>query len=127
MLTIKTYIANAGEKGLGLFSDEFVSAGKLVWKEDLRFDVRILNKNLSHDHLNFLQHYGCLVGDEWQVCLDNARFINHSNNPNIKTIDDTMCYSTRDIQIGEEITIDYLDICDYEKDNGLHFLNKEIK
>lgn len=125
MLTIRTHVADAGEKGLGLFADEFIPAGKLVWKEDLSFDVRIPNKNLSDERFEFLSTYGCLVGDEWQVCLDNARFINHSNNPNIKTVDDTMCYATRDILIGEEITIDYLDICDYEKDKGLHFSNKE--
>ncbi len=124
MLTIKTHVANAGSKGLGLFADEFVPAGKLVWKEDFGFDVRIPNKNLSDERLEFVRHYGCLDGDEWQVCLDNARFINHSFSPNINTVDDS-CYALRDICVGEEIVINYLDICDYEKENGLHFPNKE--
>ena len=45
------------------------------------------------------------------LCCDNARFINHSNTPNIQSDFSTDRYgvdvAARDIETGEELTIDY--------------------
>ena len=57
------------------------------------------------------------------MCVDNARFINHSDTPNTKNVGDD-CAVTRDIQEGEELTCDYRTICLTCVD-GLIFENKE--
>ena len=59
-------------------------------------------------------HYGYIDPrlNRFILCCDNARFINHSNAPNVgpDLTDDTYGIDTalRDIEPGEEITVDYL-------------------
>jgi len=57
------------------------------------------------------------------MCVDNARFINHSDTPNTGN-DGYDCPVLRDIQKDEELTCDYREICETCV-NGLGFENKE--
>jgi len=121
MLTVKTYLAKAGTKGLGLFASEPISVGQIWWRHDLKFN-RIFTKrqyNLMSDITkSFLQTYAFQLGDgRWYLCVDNARFVNHSDYPNTKpsivSKKFTPCdwVGSQNINIGDEITSDYKQLC----------------
>jgi SET domain-containing protein len=126
MLTVKTILKETEGKGIGLFAAENLPAGTIWWKDD-----RTFNRIVSEEELNaypkiaqdFVTTYGfMLMGTKnWYVCMDNARFTNHSISPNSAQTDDGDYFATREIQIGEEITCDYREFCG----NGLTFDNNE--
>jgi hypothetical protein len=120
MLTVKTYVAPAGARGLGLFAAESIRAGETWWIYSLAFDRVIPQEQvnaLPALQREFLNTYGTHEPDgSYYVCLDNARFTNHSDKPNTANIQDaTGCVvrgvAARDITAGEEITVDYREIC----------------
>ena len=116
MLLVKTHIAQSIIHNLGLFTDEFIAAGTEVWRFTPGYDLDLSIEEIeSHPQYvrDFFDHYGYLDFNlnRYILCFDNARFINHSNNPNIRT-DYTRAthgvdVAIRDIAEGEEITTDY--------------------
>ena len=112
MLLVKTKIGPSNIHGIGLFADQFIPKGTVVWKYYPEFD-----KAFKREDLNFLPKevaervidYCYRSGDTYVMCFDNARFFNHSDNPS--TIDepgvDTGVIAARDLNIGDEITSDY--------------------
>jgi uncharacterized protein len=127
MTIVKTRLKETKDKGIGLFADEFIPKNSLWWVEDTRFD-KIISK-AEYENANLLQKefydtYIFIKRDGTiYLCVDNARFINHSNNPNTDNIGDD-CFVTRDIHPGEELTCDYRTICETCV-NKLGFENKE--
>lgn len=116
MLHIKTEIRASAVHGLGLFASEPVSAGQIVWQFTPGFDLDVhphALEQLGPLERETLLHYGYVDSqlNRYILCCDNARFINHSDAPNIASdrsqdplgIDRAL----RDIAAGEEITIDY--------------------
>jgi SET domain-containing protein len=134
MLTVKTVLKETGVKGIGLFAAEPIPKGYVWWRDNRELDRSISKSKfeaLSELAKEFVNTYGTLDSDgNWYICLDNARFINHSDNPNTSQANSGMPTSsdawitTSDIPIGEEITIDYRQICTTCK-NGLPFANRE--
>jgi hypothetical protein len=134
MLMVRTYLSLAGSKGIGLFAGEPISAGHIWWKGDPTFD-RIMSKEIV-DSLpaitrEFLGTYATANTDgSWYVCVDNARFVNHSDTPNTAPKDHVGpdgvgdWVASRNIDAGEEITSDYRFCCETCR-IGLHFENKE--
>lgn len=110
--------------GLGVFARNPISKGSLVWVLEPRFD-RVIPRDefddlcaASPQAAVFLETYAYLdihTGD-YVLCSDNARFINHSDNPNIRPVPHGGYpyggdVADRDIQPGEEILISYDSIC----------------
>jgi SET domain-containing protein len=111
MLMVSTYIKLSEIHGLGLFSNQKITAGTVVWQYIANFDFYISIKD--YDCLNdvakqFINFYGNIEKDKYLVCVDNARFMNHSNNPNISSASNENI-ALRDILKDEEI------LCDYRK------------
>jgi SET domain-containing protein len=114
--------------GLGLFALEFIPNQSVVWeyKEgfDIRFDPIKLNE-LNEAQKKYFQVYGWIEqmtsdDKEYYYCnADNTSFINHSKDSNI-TSRRHYTIASRDIQVGEEIFIDYSEFDNlfknYEKD-----------
>ena len=114
--------------GLGLFALEFIPNQSIVWeyKEgfDIRFDPIKLNE-LNEAQKKYFQVYGWIEqmtsdDKEYYYCnADNTSFINHSKDSNI-TSRSHYTIASRDIQVGEEIFIDYSEFDNlfknYEKD-----------
>ncbi len=44
---------------------------------------------------------------KYLLCGDNARFFNHSNNPNCDDSSDDITMTVKDIKKGEELTVNY--------------------
>lgn len=127
MTIVKTYLKETESKGIGLFSGQFIPKGTLWWIETPYFDKIITNDEYfaaNELEREFYDKYMYVKPDGiMYVCVDNARFINHSNNPNTVNSGND-CITSRDINEGEELTCDYREICSLCKDD-LKFENKE--
>ena len=113
MLTIKTSLRLSAipGAGMGLFAEEFIPKGAKIWEFTPNLDLKFTEKEYSQfTHLNadFLYKYTYKCNGEYILCIDNGRFINHSDDANT---DDSSSFlktiAKKDIQPGEEITSNY--------------------
>jgi uncharacterized protein len=123
MLRIPTYLAKSKilGAGLGLFCQEFVSAGTIIWTFHAGFDYIV--DDLPQDEIlrNFVVKYGYRpITEGWVMCADDARFFNHSDDP---TCLDFGQHTTARYNLapGTELTSDYRSFC---RDPFLGFPNQ---
>ncbi|MEI6789744.1 MAG: SET domain-containing protein-lysine N-methyltransferase [Myxococcaceae bacterium] len=117
MLLVKTKIGPSRINGIGLFADQFIPQGLLTWKLTHGLDLKYPPQDLERLHeiarLTFLKHaYLSTRTGLYVLCSDDARFFNHSYEPNIgdtdcKDSDEGADLALRDIVPGEELTCDY--------------------
>jgi len=113
MLLVDVLVKNSEIEGLGVFSKHAVAAGTTIWRLDSRFDrvvARADYEATSGPVRNWLDRYGYpYVGDDSRIVfeLDDARYMNHSDKPNMQYVSPEEAISARDIAAGEEITVDY--------------------
>lgn len=116
MLLVSVLVKPSPIHGLGAFAASAIAKGTPVWRFtpgfDLDLDPALLEAQPAHFRERLL-HYGYLDPrlKRYILCCDDARFINHSNDPNLR-IDFSadrygMDVAARDIAAGEELTIDY--------------------
>ncbi len=114
MLTVKTKIKESAIAGIGLFADQLIPKGTTVWKFQKGFDIELskaqfaeLSEPAQEQVLNYC--YFDSKKEMYVICGDDARFFNHSDNPNVSSspYDDRPDFALRDIQIGEELTQNY--------------------
>lgn len=116
MLLVKTVVRESAIHGLGLFADQDIAAGELVWEFDPLIDrilrVEDLERLPEHARL-FVEVYSEYFADLGLLVLsgDNDRFTNHSADPNTVVVlpngPAAKVIAARDIAAGEEITCDY--------------------
>jgi uncharacterized protein len=114
MLLVKTKLGTSNIQGIGLFADQFIKKGGIVWRYDYLID-RLYHINNFVGYLKDTFHkYSWRIGNYIIVPGDDARFINHSNSPNciegdkcryLEMTKDTI--AAKDIEPGEEITENY--------------------
>ncbi len=134
MLTIKTSIRQSQIQGFGLFAEEKVPKGATIWRFDSEFDRIFDPKEVDKmDELKkeFLYHFAYLEKtlQKFVFPVDDTRFINHSVRPNIVDVGtpgEGLCCSIacRDIEVGEEITIDYRAIDLNDEKSSEEYLSK---
>jgi uncharacterized protein len=108
--------------GIGLFSEEYIPKGTIVWNfHKSTCDVFTLKEfyNLCHELpfvgiKNFL-NYSYIKNNKVYYISDNTRFINHSDNPNLALVNEFCEITIRDIYPGEELLENYFESYD-EKD-----------
>lgn len=115
MLKVKTYLKEStiNNAGLGCFAAESILKGQLIWEFNPEVD-RVFNevgvKILSDIERDFVKTYSFKYDDMYYLCVDNARFFNHSID-NCNTYDPytdgLRTYAARDINVGEELLSDY--------------------
>lgn len=109
MLRAPTFLAQSQipGAGLGLFAAEPIRAGETIWQFDKGAD-RIICDVPPGIPTEFVQCYGFAFSPlTFLLCVDDARFINHSCDPNGKSDGPGLTVAARDIAAGEEITEDY--------------------
>jgi hypothetical protein len=130
MLLVKTKVKNSQIHGLGLFADEFIPKGTVIWKFTSGFDLKFTKEQILSfpDLLQiFIYTYAWKSKKSELYChaVDDGRFFNHSENPNSLSEyrddeEESVNVALRDIQIGEEITDNYSSFEDEtDKDNIL--------
>jgi SET domain-containing protein len=100
---------------LGVFSEQFIPAGSVVWQWHEGFDIKIapeLIEKLPESPREYMKKYGWIEDNQFFICLDNEQFINHSDDPNCifgDGDDEWSALAARDIHIGDELTQNYKD------------------
>lgn len=116
MLLVKTSIGLSNLHGIGLFAAENIIKGKKVWVFQDGFDLQIDKDFLSKMSIPVQEQilkYAYFNGykQKYILCSDDARFINHSSDPNLEDLDfneeEGYTIAKRDIQAGEELTSNY--------------------
>lgn len=117
MLLIKTRLAPSAIEGIGLFAAEPIKAGTVTWRFHHGFDQTFTKEQIASlpgvvreaiETYTYLHRESGL----FVYCLDNARFMNHDNNPNTAGVHSDGAIegydvATRDIAEGDELTCDY--------------------
>ncbi len=114
MLTVKTKIALSKISGIGLFADEPIPKGTLVWKFERAIDLLLSKEEISRlSAFSQKQFYNYAYLDKkynkYLLCGDDGRFFNHSLNPNCDERISDQTTTIRDIASGEELTVNYED------------------
>jgi uncharacterized protein len=121
MLLVKTIVKHSRIHGRGLFANQNIKNGQTVWIYNSLVDKKISKKRLARFPIlvqKFIRYWSYLnKKDEYVLCGDDARYMNHSAKPNtidVKTFVDKIlgregvCIASEEIKIGHEITSDYL-------------------
>ena len=116
MLLVPTRLAQSALHGLGVFAVAPIAKGTAIWRFasglDMEFDPAIVDTLPAHVQ-TFFSHYGYLDRNMKRIilCFDDARFVNHSDTPNVATDYAQDAYgldvALRDIAAGEELTMNY--------------------
>jgi SET domain-containing protein len=113
MLLISTYVAPSSIEGLGVFADEFVPKGSLIWSLNPKFDIFVNEIEISAlppQIQGYLARYSYphLEMPGYRVIdMDNGKFMNHSLTPNTDFRVFDKGYALTDIARGKEITCNY--------------------
>lgn len=115
MLLVRTRLGPSKIHGLGLFAAERIAEGRPVWRYVPGFDVLLTTAFAAENcRPEFIARYTeeCPLTRRLLLCADDARFINHSELPNVSTKvplfdPDLIDEAVRDIEAGEELTMDY--------------------
>jgi SET domain-containing protein len=121
MLLVKTAVKPSRIHGRGLFANQNIRKGQAVWIYDSSIDKKFPKKKLAKlpaRMQKFVKYWSYLNDrDEYVLCGDGARYINHSDRPNtldVKTFLDMVLgregvtIASKEIKRGEEITSKYL-------------------
>lgn len=113
MLLVDVRLAKSPIEGIGVFAKDFIAKGAEVWRLDLRFD-RLIEVDVWEAQTGAVKSYldrYCYPrrSDPRYIVLeaDDARYMNHSDDPNTDFSHGEVAHATRDIQPGDEITCDY--------------------
>ncbi len=118
MMLVKTRLGLSAIHGIGLFADQDIPKGTAVWEFTEGFDQAIPREQLEKvpeaaraDFLKY-SYTSKKNGKYYILCCDDARFFNHSDDPNVISrpngnVNEDLDIAARDIQRGEELTCDY--------------------
>jgi hypothetical protein len=117
VLLVKTTLGASAIEGIGLFAAEPIARGTPTWRFMKGWDQTFSRTQIDglpeparSEMLKYV--YWNEAARAYVYCLDNARFMNHTADPNTRGITpdgDPFGYdiAIRDIRSGEELTCDY--------------------
>ena len=111
MLLIDTYLDKSKIQGVGVFAKENVKKGQKIKEVRPEFEIEFNQDNLPRMPLSLAKFidthsYEKELGSKILVMgIDNEKYLNHSIDPSVD--DDGI--ALKDINIGDEITINYND------------------
>mgnify|MGYP001584236778 FL=1 len=120
MLLVRTKLGPSKIHGIGLFADEFIPKGTIIWEFVPGFDLKFTEaeiKNFPEITKDFFHYYAyrSIRTGLYILCSDESRHYNHSESPNTTGIEvegteeEGGDIATLDIQTGQEITYNYKD------------------
>ena len=114
MMLIDTYLDKSKIQGVGVFAKENVKKGEKIKEVRPEFEIEFNSDNLPKMPLALAKFidthsYERELGSKILVMgIDNEKYLNHSDDPSV----DDEGYALKDIKIGDEITINYMDFDD---------------
>ena len=117
MMHIKYKLNTSNKHGIGLFADENISRGVLIYTASPLLDINITQEEfnaLEHNEKQEILWWGFFdePNNVWHVDFDVSKFINHSKDATVTQDEshmDAYLIATRDIEKGEELTQNYLE------------------
>jgi SET domain-containing protein len=117
MMHIKYKLDKSRNHGIGLFADQNIKKGNLIYSSSPVLDVNITSKqfnSLSENEQKEIKYWGFWIEKDkvWHVDFDVSKFLNHSFEPNTTqdfSKKDAFLIATKDIREGEELTQNYLE------------------
>lgn len=106
MIYVKVIEKETKDKGKGVFAAEFIPSGTLIWKLDK--DAKRYSKDEYEKLPEIIKKDLYQEGDEFILSNGYGESWNHSCDANTWWTNDDELSARRDIQIGEEITYDYI-------------------
>lgn len=128
MLCVKTKVLPSKIQGLGLFANEFIPKGTMIWKFLPGFDQRFTHEQVTGFpeivKKYLVRHASFRKSGLYLLCADEGNYFNHSEAPNVHSIEkdgeeEMPVYAVRDIQSGEELTEDYGEYDEVDDDKNL--------
>ena len=117
MIHIKYKLDKSKLHGVGLFTEEDLKKGQVVYTASPLLDVDITDKefeSLNKKEKREIKYWG--FWDEpnnvWHIDFDNSKFINHSFEPTLTQKSEhkeAYLITTRAVRKGEELTQNYLE------------------
>ncbi|WGR72846.1 MULTISPECIES: SET domain-containing protein [unclassified Bradyrhizobium] len=116
VLIVETILKPDQFGGIGLFAATLLPKGALIWVHNPLVDIAVTPEqyeSLPRTFQALLDKHAYprdLDVDDGvlEYNADNARFMNHSSQPNTYQDDHCRIFTARDVQPGEELTCDYL-------------------
>lgn len=116
MIYITYKILPSKTHGIGLFTDQDIKRGSVIYTPSPLLDVDISPEDFERLHENEkreIKYYGYFnkKTQKWHVAFDAIRVLNHSSGDDANVIQDQEMIMTakRDIAAGEELLQNYLD------------------
>jgi SET domain-containing protein len=124
MFLVDVYLGKSAIEGIGVFAKHDIPRGTVLWRLDERFDRLIpveLYESQTGAVKSYLDRYCYPRRKDPRFVVfeaDDARYMNHSDDPNTDFSDGDVAHALRDIKAGDEIT------CNYNVffDDGFEFL-----
>jgi ribosomal protein S18 acetylase RimI-like enzyme len=112
MMLVPTRVGPSPIEGFGLFAAADIEKGAPVWAFTPGVDVELSKERFERERgiaAEFLDRYAYFDAQRgaFVLCVDDARFMNHSEQPNVSPTEDDRCVALRDVAAGEELTCDY--------------------
>jgi len=111
MLLVKTYLDKSPIHGVGVFANELIKKGTVIWQFDPRIDIIMtpeqvdkLPDTAKRFILRMAIPYPFWV-DNYCIAVDNINYMNHSDDPNVS--DTVPSIALQDIEQGTELTNNY--------------------
>jgi len=128
MLKVKTFLDVSAIHGIGIFADENIVKGSVIWEFNPYVDLVYtpeqwctLAANISIQSFAALRHYSYKEKGNYYVCLDNAQFMNHcAVDFNVENQQDAnQMLARHDIKKGEELLCNYFQYSDHDDEHRL--------
>ena len=111
MFRVPTYLSRSPIHGVGVSTPVFIPKGTVIWSFDPEVDWTLSSADIYHfpeAYQDKIRSYCYLDEDgSYILCGDNARFMNHSEDPNCDDWTSRSTIAHRDIEPHEELTCDY--------------------
>lgn len=138
MMCVKTKVLPSKIHGLGLFADQNIPKGTMIWKFTPGFDLKFTKEqilNFPKDLQIYLAFYSWKSKKSGMYCFssDNGKYFNHSDKPNVLSAykdgeEEVITTSLKEIKAGEEILDNYSSFEEtIDNDNVLEFIAKKYK
>jgi len=121
MLKVRTYLDISRVHGIGIFAEEDIPRGTVIWEFNPHVDLLYspeewsrLATSISEQSLAALKRYSYKEKGKYCLCIDNAQFMNHcAENFNVENLQEgNRMLACCDISKGEELLCNYFQFSD---------------
>ncbi|KPJ98366.1 MAG: hypothetical protein AMJ60_08485 [Desulfobacterales bacterium SG8_35] len=128
MLKVRTYLSTSTVHGIGVYADEDIPRGTVIWEFNPHVDLvytpdewNNVSASISEPSLAVLKRYSYKEKGNHYLCLDNAQFMNHC--ATLFNVEDhqegSLMLARCDIRKGEELLCNYFQFGDSDDEHVL--------